>query len=91
MVAILPVLLLSLAIGSLVFAADYFIADFANIVRLIVGFGLGAFFYLIVAKAVRLTPFVDFNLAINERITNRLTKKRGAPNLKETVGHELED
>jgi O-antigen/teichoic acid export membrane protein len=54
------IILLSFEIGLLVFVTDYFISGLPDILRLLLGFGLGISTYWAIAKYKSLGPYLEF-------------------------------
>lgn len=68
---ILPTLLLSFAIGLIVFFIDQSIKNLTDIVRLIIGFLTGWGVYLLLAKYFKFIPFIDFKNIFQNKILQK--------------------
>jgi len=56
---ILPTLLLSIGVGSVVFVMNQSLEAYSDLIRLVLGFGFGAVAYLLIAKLFRFTSYLD--------------------------------
>lgn len=71
---ILPILLLSISVGAIVLFIDWSLDKTYDILRLIVGFGVGGSLYWISARFWRFSPLMDFRYLFQSKLANRFIK-----------------
>lgn len=67
---ILPTLLLSIGIGGVVLFINQSLSSLSSIIRLLLGFGVGAGLYWWLAGYFKLPPFIDFKYIIRNKLAN---------------------
>lgn len=68
---ILPTLLLSIAMGVIVFFVEQSLVEFSDLIRLVIGFAVGASFYWLSAKCCNLSPYLDFVSIVKHRLLSK--------------------
>lgn len=72
---ILPVFLLSACVGIIIYFLDQSLLNIPDIIRLLIGFGLGGVLYWVAAKVLKLDPYVDFIPIFRAKIYDRFMTK----------------
>lgn len=67
---ILPVLLLSIAIGAVILFTDHSLSNLPDLVRLLIGFGAGTGLYALLAGYFKFPPFIDFKLIAQSKLSH---------------------
>lgn len=78
---LVPILLVSLGVGSVVFVINQFMGDFAEIIQLVIGFGIGGGIYYLLAGYFNLLPFVEIKSLFREKISKKVLPIHGRNNL----------
>lgn len=72
---VLPVFLLSMGVGFIIFLFDQFLITSSNITRLLLGFGVGGGGYWLAAHFIKLEPCIEFKKIIYSKVANRIFSK----------------
>lgn len=65
---ILPILILSAGVGVIVLFIDHSISSLADIVRIVIGLIIGVILYWLIAKYVRLQPYLEISRIVHEKL-----------------------
>lgn len=74
LIDILPIFLLSLVVGALVFILNDFLVSFPDSIRVIIGLAFGSGIYIISARVIKLQPYIDFFEIWTNMINKRFSK-----------------
>src|SRR5690606_32152169 len=72
---ILPILLLSMGIGTAIYLLDNWVSGMSNFSRLLIGFGVGAGLYWLVVHLLQLDPYREFKQLVQEKVLSKLNKR----------------
>lgn len=71
---ITPTVLLSIGVGGVTFLMDQALAEYPDFLRILLGFGTGGGLYLLAAKYLKFTSYLDIRYVFQTKFSNRLYK-----------------
>jgi O-antigen/teichoic acid export membrane protein len=72
---ILPILILSIVVGAIIFLLNHFIISWPDFLKLIIGFGVGGGLYWLAAKWIHIDAYIDFEQIMKSKIGGLLKKQ----------------
>lgn len=79
---LMPIFLLSIGIGAIVFIINYFSDGLPNLIQLILGLSIGIILYWLFARAFKISAYKDFTQIFREKLLSPVLLKINNSNLK---------
>lgn len=71
---IAPIIGLSIVVGIIILIWDRHASSFPDLIRIIIGFGIGGGLYWFAARFLKFAPYLEFKFIFQTRLLNRFTK-----------------